>query len=157
MPEKFTYNGKEYTPASFAESLGFNPDDYVELTSFTHHPYYKAFELEVPDNWEHASQYNLPLDELMQVMDYALDNGYTVCWDGDVSEKGFSHANGVAINPEVADLSRYQKKDSTAFAAKKKPSALRLCTSLKNRILKLLLLPSRVSKGMRHSPLPTTT
>lgn len=58
LPEKFTYNGKEYTPISFAQSLGFNPDDYVELTSFTHHPYYKAFELEVPDNWEHAKQYN---------------------------------------------------------------------------------------------------
>ena len=64
-------------------------DDYIELTSFTHHPYYQKFEVEVPDNWEHAQMYNLPLDEMMQVADYALNNGYTVCWDGDVSEKGF--------------------------------------------------------------------
>jgi bleomycin hydrolase len=124
LPEKFTYNGKEYTPISFAQSLGFNPDDYVELTSFTHHPYYKAFELEVPDNWEHAKQYNLPLDELMQVMDYALDNGHTVCWDGDVSENGFSFTHGVAINPEVKDLSRYAKADSAEFAGKKETERL---------------------------------
>ncbi len=115
VPEKFTYQGKEYTPKSFAESLGLNMDDYVELTSFTHHPYYKAFELEVPDNWEHAKQYNLPLDEMMAAIDHALTNGYTVCWDGDVSEKGFSHANGVAINPDVTDPARFGA-DSTKVA-----------------------------------------
>lgn len=115
VPEKFTYQGKEYTPKSFAESLGLNMDDYVELTSFTHHPYYKAFELEVPDNWEHAKQYNLPLDEIMAAIDHALTNGYTVCWDGDVSEKGFSHANGVAINPDVTDPARFGA-DSTKVA-----------------------------------------
>ncbi len=147
VPEKFTYNGKEYTPASFAESLGFNPDDYVELTSFTHHPYYKAFELEVPDNWEHASQYNLPLDELMQVMDYALDNGYTVCWDGDVSEKGFSHANGVAINPEVADLSRYQKKDSTTFAAKKEAERLEVVYKFEKPYPEVIVTPESRQQG----------
>lgn len=101
LPEKFTYKGKEYTPKSFAESLGLNMDDYIELTSFTHHPYYVKFDVEVPDNWEHSLMYNLPLDEMMQTVDYALNNGYTVCWDGDVSEKGFSFTNGVAINPEV--------------------------------------------------------
>ena len=89
LPEKFTYKGKEYTPKSFAESLGLNMDDYIELTSFTHHPYYVKFDVEVPDNWEHSLMYNLPLDEMMQTVDYALNNGYTVCWDGDVSEKGF--------------------------------------------------------------------
>lgn len=101
LPEKFTYKGKEYTPKSFAESLGLNMDDYIELTSFTHHPYYVKFDVEVPDNWEHSLMYNLPLDEMMETVDYALTNGYTVCWDGDVSEKGFSFTNGVAINPEV--------------------------------------------------------
>ena len=116
VPEKFTYKGKEYTPQSFAESLGLDMDDYVELTSFTHKPYYKAFELEVPDNWEHAKQYNVPLDELISAMDYALDHGYTVCWDGDVSEKGFSHQNAVAINPEINDLSKYSPEDSATFA-----------------------------------------
>ena len=115
LPEKFTYKGKEYTPKSFAESLGLNMDDYIELTSFTHHPYYQKFEVEVPDNWEHAQMYNLPLDEMMQVADYALNNGYTVCWDGDVSEKGFSFKNGVAINPEVKKVEDYSTTDRARF------------------------------------------
>ena len=115
LPEKFTYQGKEYTPKSFAESLGLNMDDYIELTSFTHHPYYEAFELEVPDNWEHARMYNLPLDELIAVTDHALRNGYTVCWDGDVSEKGFSFKNGVAINPEVKKIEDYSTTDRSRF------------------------------------------
>lgn len=115
LPEKFTYQGKEYTSKSFAESLGLNMDDYIELTSFTHHPYYEAFELEVPDNWEHARMYNLPLDELIAVTDHALRNGYTVCWDGDVSEKGFSFKNGVAINPEVKKIEDYSTTDRARF------------------------------------------
>ncbi|MBQ8531328.1 MAG: aminopeptidase [Parabacteroides sp.] len=115
LPEKFTYKGKEYTPKSFAESLGLNMDDYIELTSFTHHPYYVKFEVEVPDNWEHALMYNLPLDEMMETMDYALNNGYTVCWDGDVSEKGFSFKNGVAINPEVKKVEDLSETDRARF------------------------------------------
>ena len=111
LPEKFTYKGKEYTPKSFAESLGLNMDDYIELTSFTHHPYYVKFDVEVPDNWEHSLMYNLPLDEMMQTVDYALNNGYTVCWDGDVSEKGFSFTNGVAINPEVKKVEDLSNTD----------------------------------------------
>ena len=90
LPEKFTYKGKEYTPQSFTESLGLNMDDYIELTSFTHKPYYEMFSPEVPDNWENQPMYNLPLDELIETIDYALNKGYTVCWDGDVSEQGFS-------------------------------------------------------------------
>ena len=122
VPESFTYKGKTYTPQSFAESLGLKLDDYVELTSFTHKPYYQQFEPEVPDNWEHQQMYNLPLDELMEVMDYALENGHTVCWDGDVSEKGFSFKNGVAINPQLkkvedlssSDRARFEKLDAKA-------------------------------------------
>lgn len=117
VPETFTYHGKTYTPKSFAASLGIDPSDYVELTSFTHHPYYEAFELEVPDNWEHARQYNLPLDELMEVIDGALRGGYSVCWDGDVSERGFQFRHGAAINPDVKDLSRYSSADSASFAS----------------------------------------
>lgn len=116
VPETFTYQGKQYTPKSFAESLGINPDDYVEITSFTHHPYYEQFELEIPDNWEHADYYNVPLDDLMAVIDNALNNGFTVAWDGDVSERGFSFKNGAAINPDVKDLSRYTEEDSTEMA-----------------------------------------
>ena len=77
-PEKFIYNGKEYTPKSFAESLGLNPDDYVSLTSYTHHPFYKQFSLEIQDNWRNASSWNIPLDEFMAVMDNAIKQGYTI-------------------------------------------------------------------------------
>jgi len=80
----------------------FDPADYVELTSYTHHPFYQPFILEIPDNWAYGSYYNVPLDDLIAVMNNALENGYTVDWDGDVSDKGFSHRNGVAIVPDVA-------------------------------------------------------
>ncbi len=115
LPATFTYQGKEYTPKSFAASLGLNMDDYIELTSFTHQPYYSKFVLEVPDNWEYEMIYNLPLDELIQTMDYALNNGHSVCWDGDVSEKGFSFTSGVAINPEVKKVEDYSTTDRARF------------------------------------------
>lgn len=113
--EKFTYKGKEYTPQSFTESLGLNMDDYIELTSFTHKPYYEMFSPEVPDNWENQPMYNLPLDELIETIDYALNKGYTVCWDGDVSEQGFSFKNGIAINPQVEDVKDYSTTDRARF------------------------------------------
>lgn len=115
LPEKFTYEGKEYTPKSFAASLGLNMDDYIEITSFTHHPYYSKFDVEVHDNWEHQQMYNIPLDELIATADYALNNGYSVCWDGDVSEKGFSFKNGVAINPQVEKVEDYSTTDRARF------------------------------------------
>lgn len=115
LPAQFTYKGKEYTPKSFAESLGLNMDDYIELTSFTHHSYYVKFDVEVPDNWEHSLMYNLPLDEMIETVDYALNNGFTVCWDGDVSEKGFSFKNGVAINPEVKKVEDFSNTDRARF------------------------------------------
>lgn len=115
LPEKFDFKGKQYTPVSFANSLGLNMDDYVEITSFTHIPFYKKSVIEVPDNWDYEKFYNVPLDELMVIIDNALTKGYTVCWDGDVSEKGFSHSNGVAINPEIQDLSGYLGEDRARF------------------------------------------
>jgi len=115
VPETFTYKGKSYTPKSFAESLGINPDDYVEITSFGHFPFYTQGQVEVPDNWSHDLMYNVPIDELVEVMDYALTNGYTVNWDGDVSEKGFSHTNGVAINPEVRKTEDFSQTDRARF------------------------------------------
>ncbi len=116
VPEKFNYKGKSYTPKSFAAELGINPDDYVEITSFSHAPFYTKFPLEVPDNWAHAHFYNVPLDELIEIMDYSLNKGYTVNWDGDVSEKGFSHANGVAINPAIASIpDNYATTDRARF------------------------------------------
>ena len=99
-PETFTYEGKEYTPKSFAESLPIKMSDYIEFGSFTHHPFYKPFVIEVPDNWDHELLYNLPLDDMMAVIDNALNNGYTVCWDGDVSEQGYVFMpTGVAVLP----------------------------------------------------------
>jgi len=99
-PEHFTYKGKDYTPKSFADELGLNLDDYIELSSFTHHPFYEPFIIEVPDNWMYGEVYNLPLDELMEVIDQSLEKGYTIAWGADVSEKGFSWSNGVAVVPE---------------------------------------------------------
>ena len=105
LPEKFTYNGKEYTPKSFAEELGLNIDDYVSLTSFTHHPFYSTFPIEVQDNWRWDLSYNLPIDELMQVFDNAINNGYSIAWASDVSEKGFSR-NGVAVAADIESMER---------------------------------------------------
>ena len=99
-PEKFTFRGKEYTPMSFYQSTGLNMDDYISLTSFTHHPFYTKFALEVPDNWIGEESYNLPLDELMEVLDKAIDNGYTFSWGSDVSEIGFLR-DGIAIVPDM--------------------------------------------------------
>ena len=97
-PETFTVNGVEYTPESYRDHIGFNYDDYVNITSFTHHPFYESFILEVCDNWRWDSAYNLPIDELMDVMYNAIDKGYTIAWGSDVSEKGFTR-NGVAVMP----------------------------------------------------------
>jgi bleomycin hydrolase len=104
VPEKFNYKGKEYTPNSYAEMMGLNPDDYIELTSYTHHPFYSRFIMEVPDNWIMDQAYNLPLNELLEVIHNSIENGYTVAWGADVSEKGFSWKNGVAVVPDKNSL-----------------------------------------------------
>ena len=98
-PESFTYNGKTYTPQSFKAFLGIKQSDYISITSYTHHPFYSQFALEIPDNWRWAGSYNLPMDEMMEAIDHALLNGYTVAWATDVSEAGFSR-QGFAIVPD---------------------------------------------------------
>ncbi len=103
-PESFMYEGKSYTPHSFAESLGINPDDYVQITSYTHHPFYRPFVLEIPDNYSNGLFYNVPLADMETIVDNAIKEGYSIAWDGDVSEKGFSARNGIAILP--VDLER---------------------------------------------------
>ncbi|MDP4289892.1 MAG: C1 family peptidase [Bacteroidota bacterium] len=100
LPTAFSVNNKSYDPVSFAKSTGFNPDDYIEITSYSHVPFYKKVMIDIPDNWSQDLYYNLPLDEMIEVIESALKNGYSVCWDGDVSDKGFSHKNGLAIAPE---------------------------------------------------------
>ena len=99
VPEKFTYKGKEYTPQSFAESLPLDWNDYVSLTSFTHHPFYTQFALEIQDNWLWGLSYNVPMEDLERVLDYSLENGYTVTWASDVSEPGFQYRKGFAVLP----------------------------------------------------------
>jgi aminopeptidase C len=102
-PETFTYKGKKYTPKSFAEMLGLNADDYVSITSYTHHPYYTTFALEVPDNWRMDQMYNVPMEEMMAIIDNALAKGYTLAWGADVSEICFTRTGlGVVPNEEEA-------------------------------------------------------
>lgn len=105
-PEEFTFQGKTYTPRSFVEYLGLKEDDYVNFTSYTHHPFYTKFAMEVPDNWRMHQAYNVPLEDLMRIIDSALENGYTMAWGADVSEVGFTR-KGVGVVPDAdhgADL-----------------------------------------------------
>ena len=103
LPEEFTFKGKKYTPKSYGQALGLNADDYVSLTSFTHHPFYSKFALEIEDNWRWAESYNLPIDELMRTMEYAIDKGYTIAWGSDVSEQGFTR-DGIAVLADVEEI-----------------------------------------------------
>ncbi|MCQ2132063.1 MAG: C1 family peptidase [Bacteroidaceae bacterium] len=95
-PEEFKYEGKTYTPKSFAASLGLDWNDYITITSYTHHPFYEQFPVEVQDNWRQPGSWNLPIDEMARVIDHAIMNGYTVAWGGDVSEDGFTR-EGLAL------------------------------------------------------------
>lgn len=115
VPEKFNYKGKEYTPKTYAEATGINPDDYIFLTSFTHHPYYSKFVLEVPDNWNWDQMYNVPLNEFQETMQNAINTGYTFAWAADVSEKGFRFKDGLAIVPEkpFSEMTEEEKGELT--------------------------------------------
>ena len=115
IPAEFSYEGKTYTPASFMKELGINPDDYICLTSFSHHPFYKPFVLELPDNWAAGLFYNLPLDEFMEIIDNAVASVYTVAWASDMSDKGFSMKEGVAIVPEKSWNDMTEEETAKAF------------------------------------------
>ena len=105
VPQSFEWEGKSYTPRTFADDfLQLKADDYWQFTSFSHHPYYNEMMIEVPDNWFWGKSWNLPLDELMSLLDASLSQGYSVAWATDVSEKGFSIRNGLAINPDAQQL-----------------------------------------------------
>lgn len=117
IPQNFEYEGRTYTPLSFADNyVGLNMNDYVEITSFTHHPFYSKFVLEIPDNWSWDKMYNVPLNELEEIIDYSLENGFTIAWASDVSEKGFATGNkGIAVLPAApekdmsdAEISRWE-------------------------------------------------
>ena len=114
-PSQFELEGKILSPASFVKSFKINPDAYVSLTSYLHHPFYQSFVLEVPDNWSRGSFYNLPLDDFMKVIRHALKEGYSLVWDGDVSEKGCDYEKGIALLPKKKwEDKTDDEQDSTA-------------------------------------------
>ena len=135
IPETFTVDGVEYTPESYRDFLGINYDDYVNITSFTHHPFYEPFVIEVCDNWRWDTAYNLPMDEMMEVMYNAIDKGYTIAWGSDVSENGFTR-NGVATMPdknksadlEGSDMAKWLKLSEEEKKNTPKPSTEKWCT-----------------------------
>ena len=122
--DTFTVDGKQYTAASYRDAMKINADDYIELTSFTHHPFYTWFALEVADNWRGTQSYNVPIDEMMAVLDNALENGYTACWGADVSHTGFTRDGlGILVAPQAApaagsDQQRWVGSDAAAAAAR---------------------------------------
>ncbi|KGN98860.1 aminopeptidase C [Porphyromonas sp. COT-290 OH3588] len=103
LPKEFEWNGKKYTPKSYAAEMGVNPDDYVSLTSYTHHPFYSKFILEIQDNWRWSESYNLPIEELMQTMEHAINTGYSFAWGSDVSEIGFTR-DGIGVLADVEEI-----------------------------------------------------
>ena len=115
LPATVQVNGKELNPMELVSSLEFSPDDYIEISSYKHHPFYTPFLLEVPDNWSNDPYYNIPLDDFMEVIQYALKNGYSVAWDGDMSDKGFNHKKGLAIIPEKTWSEMSDEEKEKAF------------------------------------------
>ncbi len=126
VPASFTYNGKNYTPAEFGKSLGINPQDYIELTSFTNHPFYEWVDLEVPDNYRHKLYYNLPLDEFMSVIDYALNNDFSVAWDGSMDKDDFKSKKGYGV---VEVTKPDDEEDSDSKDAGKEPEIEKVITT----------------------------
>lgn len=124
--KEFDFNGKKYTPMSYAASLNLNMKDYVSITSFTNDPFYEACEIAIPDNWTWGDSYNVPLNDLVPVVENALKNGYTVAWGADVSEKGFNFREGIAIVPEDPATIQVKGRDNKNFndaGAEKKSNA----------------------------------
>lgn len=119
VPESFKYEGKTYTPKTFAASLGLNMDDYISFTSYTHHPFWEEFAVEVQDNWRQGMSWNVPIDDLARIIDNAIDNGYTVAWGGDVSDDGFTRDGHAVladiekvVDNEGSDMAKWLKLDS---------------------------------------------
>jgi bleomycin hydrolase len=118
VPDKFTYKNKSYSPQSFAKELGIHTEDYVLFSSFTHHPFYQKFILEVPDNWSWGQVYNVPLDDLIAVIDTALAQDHTVAWAADISEKSFSFSKGIAIVPDIVEDRRISNEEWNSLLTK---------------------------------------
>lgn len=138
IPTEFEYNGKKYTPRSYADSLPFNPDDYVSVSSFTCYPLYKQYVQEVADNWRHEKDYNVTLDELVEIVYNAINNGYTVAWGSDVSETGWG--KGIAVVPDIDNIDKVPGSDEAHWMG--------LTASQKN---------SEVKAAIMKEPLPEKT
>lgn len=128
-PESFTYQGKTYTPQSFAASLGLNWDDYVSFTSYTHHPFWTSFAVEVQDNWRNPLSYNVPMDDMMRIIDNAIAQGYTVAWGGDVSEEGFTR-DGLAYAYDMKKMESYAGSDMARWLKLSKEKRTNIIDSL---------------------------
>ncbi len=141
IPETFEYKGETYTPMSFASDyVGLDMDDYVQISSYTHHPFYSKFVIEVPDNWMWGQVYNVPLEDMEAIVDNSIENGYTVGWAADVSEKGFSTSKkGVAVIPDAdkqemsdAEIARWEelsdKEKNDELYKLEKPGAEKVIT-----------------------------
>ncbi len=128
-PEKFKYEGKEYTPKSFAASLGLNFDDYVTITSYTHHPFYTQFAVEVQDNWRNPLAYNVPMDEMMRIIDNAINEGYCIAWGGDVSEEGFTR-KGLAYAYDTKKIQGLSGSDAAKWLRLERTKKAELYDSL---------------------------
>ena len=116
LPRSFSLDNRTITPSEFLETSGFRPDEYISITSYPQWPYDSFIVLEIPVNWANATYLNLPAEDMITVIHHAIENGYTVCWDGDVSDKGFSHNKGVAVLPDLelvdytgSEKSRWEK------------------------------------------------
>lgn len=144
-PENFTYKGKQYTPQSFAQELGLNSNNYISFTSFTHHPFYAPFAIEVQDNWRWALSYNVPMDEMITIMDNAIDKGYTVAWASDVSETGFTR-NGIGVVPDDNDPENVGSDQARWLGL----SATEKTSTLKNRIEQAPVKELTITQEMRQ-------
>lgn len=124
-PQSFEVDGVQYTPQSYAEAMKINPDDYIALTSFTHHPFYKEFVLEIPDNWRWDPMFNVPIDEFIEVLDYALEHGYTAAWGADVSHSGFTR-NGLGILIDAAATAAGSDQERWVGKEEGKPAPVKI-------------------------------
>lgn len=140
LPESFIYKGEEYTPKSFANYLGLDLSNYVMITSFTHQPYYQPFILEVPDNWSWGKSYNVPLHELVQIVDSAINNNFSVAWAVDITEAGFSFQQGMAVAPEMIYAPR-SKRFADKWEKKSKAEREELIFNAKKPVAELTVTP----------------
>ncbi len=146
-PDSFNYEGKEYTPKSFSsEFMGIDPDDYIIVTSFMHHPYYSKFIFEVPDNWVWGQVYNVKLDDLKEIMRNSLSEGHTFGWASDVSEKGFSFRNGVAIVPDN-DVEELSDSEREKWETMTKSEREKLLYSFNGPVKEKVITPEMRQKG----------